>query len=262
MDVCKRSSLKLLSLLGVMLLLLTFATPILSQQALRPNSGQGIEQLLKSGEISQSAGRLEDALRDYSKALTQSTRDPRLASASNVRIGSVYLAQHRLDLALQSFERAISLNSGNAEAHNYLGETFGEMKQYARAIDSFNRAISFDPSLLRARYNMGVTYARMGNTKYSEFVFRSLTKSAPDYALGFDGLAVTLSRSGRANEAISMHEKAIALSPQEPSFYYNLGLSFLILGNTEKALALQEKLRTMDQQVADRLASAIVKRRI
>jgi Flp pilus assembly protein TadD len=101
----------------------------------------------------------------------------------------------------------------------------------------------------------------MGNTKYSEFVFRILIKTAPEYSLAYDGLAVTLSRAGRAKEAIPVHEKAISLAPREPSYYYNLGLSYLILGDTTKALEQQEKLRAIDSRVADQLASVIIKRR-
>ena len=78
----------------------------------------------------------------------------------------------------------------------------------------------------------------------------------------YTGLAVTLSKDGRAKEAIPLHEKAIALAPQEPSFYFNYPISNLMLGNTARALEQQEKLKTIDPVIADRLASMIVKRRM
>ena len=99
----------------------------------------------------------------------------------------------------------------------------------------------------------------MGNFRYSEFVFRNLIRSNPGYSLAYDGLAVTLSKAGRAKEAIAFHEKAIALDPREPSYYYNCALSYLMLGDTTRALEQQEKLKTIDPVVADRLASVIVK---
>ena len=220
-----------------------------------------VQQLLNTGQNYVDQGRLEDALRIYSQVIGLVFKDPKTTATINLRIGSIYLTQRKLGDAIQSFQRAVSLAPDMAEAHNYLGEALGESKDYARAIESFTRAISLDSTLLRARYNQGVTYARMGNTKYSEFVFRNLIKAAPDYSLGYDGLAVTLSRAGRPKEAIPMHEKAISLAPNEPSYYYNLGLSYLILGDTTKALEQQERLRVIDTQVADQLASVIIKRR-
>jgi Flp pilus assembly protein TadD len=99
----------------------------------------------------------------------------------------------------------------------------------------------------------------MKNFRYSEFVFRNLIKNNPTYSLAYDGLAVTLSKAGRVKEAIPLHEKAIALSPQEPSYYFNYAISSLMMGNTAKALEIQEQLKTIDPAIADRLASMIVK---
>jgi protein O-GlcNAc transferase len=220
-----------------------------------------VQQLLNAGQNYVDQGKFEEALRVYSQVIGLVLKDPKTTATTNLRIGSIYLTQRKLGDAIRSFQRAVSLAPEMAEAHNYLGEALGESKDYARAIESFTRAISLDPTLLRARYNQGVTYARMGNTRYSEFVFRNLIKAAPDYSLGYDGLAVTLSRAGRPKEAIPLHEKAISLTPNEPSYYYNLGLSYLILGDTTKALEQQEKLRAIDMQVADQLASVIIKRR-
>ena len=90
--------------------------------------------------------------------------------------------------------------SDDAESYNNLGEALGELKQYPRALEAFNRAISLDQKLLKAKYNQAVSYDRMGNFRYSEFVFRSLIKTNPDYSLSYDGLAVTLSKAGRGKE--------------------------------------------------------------
>jgi Flp pilus assembly protein TadD len=122
--------------------------------------------------------------------------------------------------------------------------------------------VAVDPKLSRARYNIGITYGRLGNLKYSEFVFRLLVRDRPEYDLGYDGLAVTLSRAGRAREALTFHQKAISLNPKEPPYYYNLALSYLILGETEKALEQQKILRELAPEVANQLASVIIKKQM
>ena len=39
------------------------------------------------------------------------------------------------------------------------------------------------------------------------------------------------------------------MNPEDPSFYYNLAISYLILGNTEKALMQQEKLKAIGVKI-------------
>jgi tetratricopeptide (TPR) repeat protein len=217
------------------------------------------QQLLAAGQAAQQQGRFEEALRTYNRVVALSTNQPRVAATAQFRIGNIYMTQGKFGNAEFAFERAVALNPGDAESYNNLGEALGELKQYPRALEAFNRAISLDQKLLKAKYNQAVSYDRMGNFRYSEFVFRSLIKSNPGYSLSYDGLAVTLSKAGRAKEAIAYHEKAIALDPREPSYYFNCAISYLMMGNTPKALEQQEKLKAIDLAIANRLASVIVK---
>src|SRR2546421_1931946 len=114
------------------------------------------------------------------------------------------------------------------------------------ALRSFQQAVALDGGFVKARYNMGVTYDRLGQMKYAEFVYRILIRDYPQFALAYDSLAVSLSKSARAREAIPFHEKAISLNPNDPSFYYNFAVSYLILGDVRKAQAQQQMLRNLD----------------
>jgi tetratricopeptide (TPR) repeat protein len=218
-----------------------------------------IQQLLSAGQAAHEQGRFEEAIRNFNRVIALSANQPRTAATANLMIGNAYMAQGKFGNAEVAFERAVTLNPTSAESYNNLGEALGELKQYPRALEAFNKAISLDQKLLKAKYNQAVSYDRMGNFRYSEFVFRNLIKSSPNYSLSYDGLAVTLSKAGRAKEAIAFHEKAIALDPQEPSYYFNYAISYLMMGNTAKAMEQQEKLKALDPAIADRLASVIVK---
>src|SRR5207247_4690601 len=120
-------------------------------------------------------------------------------------------------------------------------------------IASFQQPGSRDGAYVKARYNMGVTYDRLGQLKYAEFVYRILIRDHPDFALAYDSMAVTLSRSGRAREAIPFHEKAISLNPNDPSFYYNFAVSCLMLGDLINAQEQHKRLRQLDTAMADSL---------
>jgi tetratricopeptide (TPR) repeat protein len=226
------------------------------------NSANDVQQLLISGQSAQNSGRFDEAVAIFNRVIALSANNPQNAAIANLKIGNAYMVQRKFENAAIGYQKAAALNPNYAEAYNNLGEALGELKQYPRAIAAFNQAFVLDPTLLKAKYNQAVTYDRMGNFRYSEFVFRNLIKSNPAYSLGYDGLAVTLSKAGRAKDAIVFHEKAIALSPREPSYYFNCAISYLMLKNTAKALEQQEALKEIDPAIADRLASVIVKRQM
>ena len=218
-----------------------------------------VTQLLAAGQTAQDQRRFDEAIRIYNRVIALSANQPRTAALAHLRIGNTYMAQGKFGNAEVAFARAVALNPSDAESYNNLGEALGELKQYPRALEAFTKAINLDQKLLKAKYNQAVSYDRMGNFRYSEFVFRSLIKNNPRYSLAYDGLAVTLSKAGRAKEALNFHEQAISLDPREPSYYFNYAISYLMLGNTAKALEQQAKLKTLDPAIADRLASVIVK---
>jgi len=218
--------------------------------------------LFEAGQAALDQAHFDEAIRAYNKLLVMAAKDRQTLATVHLKIGNVFVAQRKFDRALAEFQQATTLDPDYAVAFNNLGEAQGELRQYNRALETFNRAVALDPKLSRARYNIGITYGRLGNLKYSEFVFRVLVRDRPDYDLGYDGLAVTLSKSGRAREAIASHQKAISLNPKEPSYYYNLALSYLILGDTQKALEQQKILQELAPEVASQLASVIVKRQM
>jgi tetratricopeptide (TPR) repeat protein len=249
-------------LIGLLVCLLT-AVACTAGYAQQPEKvGKEAQVLFENGQTAFEQARYDDALRAFTRAYVLSSSLPKTAALAQLKIGNVYMAQRKFDAAVASFQRAITSEPNFALAHNNLGEALGELRQYPRALELFNKAVALDAKLPRARYNIGITYGRLNNLKYAEFVFRLLVRDRPDYDLGFDGLAVTLAKSGRASEAIPFHQKAISLNPQEPSYYYNLGLSYLIAGDTAKALEQERKLRVLAPEVANRLASVIVKKQM
>jgi len=165
----------------------------------------------------------------------------------------------KFELAAAAFRDSLALDGSSAAAQNNLGEALGELRQYPRALEAFQRAVSLDAGFVKARYNTGVTYDRLGQLKYAEFVYRILIRDHPDYALAYDGMAVTLSKSGRGREAIPFHQKAISLNPKDPSFFFNFAVSYMLLGEVKKAQEQQQRLRELDPAMAEHLAAVIAK---
>jgi tetratricopeptide (TPR) repeat protein len=218
------------------------------------------QRLTRVAQVAQTQGRYADAIKAYETIGVIARNSPRIAAAALLSAGNIYLITGKFPEAVTSFRSSLSLDPNLAEAQNNLGEALGELKQYQASLKAFQQAIALDSTYVRARYNMGVTYDKMGQLRYAEFVYRILIRDHPNFPLGYDGMAVTLSKSGRAREAIPFHQKAISLNGQDPSFHYNFAISYLMLGDLKNAREQQQQLQAIDPNMAQHLATAIARK--
>ena len=218
------------------------------------------QRLTRVAQVAQQQGRYDDAIKAYQTVAVVAANSPRTAGAAHLAAGNVYMMTGRFQEASSAYRKAVALDPTSAEALNNLGEALGELKQYRPALEAFQKAVALDQKFLKARYNVGVTYDRLRQFKYAEFIYRILIRDFPDFALAYDSLAVSLSKSGRAREAVPFHEKAISLAPKDPSFYFNFSLTYLMLGDTKRAQEQQQKLRALDPAMAEHLAGMIARR--
>lgn len=244
-----------LEILGLALLL---CTSTMTQTPADPN--REAQRLTRVAQVAQQQGRYDDAIKAYQTITVVAAGSPQVAASAHVAAGNIFMIMGRFEEAAAAYRKAVALDASSAEAINNLGEALGEMKQFQPALQAFQKAVALDPKYLKARYNMGVTYDRLGQMKYAEFIYRILIRDFPDFALAYDSLAVSLSKSGRAREAVPFHERAISLAAGDPSFYFNYSLTCLMLGDVKRAQEQQQKLRALDPAMAERLATLIAKR--
>lgn len=218
------------------------------------------QRLTRVAQVAEQQGRYIDAIKAYQTISIIAKSSPRTAASALQNAGTLYLMIGKLTEAVASFRASLDFEP-TALAQNSLGEALGEMKQYQLALKAFQQAVALDSTFVKARYNMGVTYDKLGQLRYAEFVYRILIRDFPDFPLGYDGMAVTLSKSGRAREAIPFHQKAVTLSPKDPSFHFNFAISYLMLGDLKNAEEQQQQLRAIDPNMAQHLATAIARKR-
>ena len=218
------------------------------------------QRLTRVAQVAEQQGRHEDAIKAYETISLIAKNSPKLAAKALLTAGKLYMTIGRFEIAAKSFRASLALDATSADAENSLGEALGELKQYQSALAAFQQAVALDGAFIKARFNMGVTYDKLGQLKYAEFIYRILIRDYPDFALAYDSLAVTLSKSGRAREAIPFHQKAINLNRGNPSFYYNSALTFLMLGDLKNAEEQKQRLQALDPAAAEHLASLISKR--
>jgi len=99
-----------------------------------------------------------------------------------VNVGNVELAEGRLDDAILSYQSAILLEPGLAEAHHNLGVALRKTGRNEEALMAFDAAIRAEPILADAYFNRGVTLRLLGRKDEAVSALERALELRPDYA--------------------------------------------------------------------------------
>jgi tetratricopeptide (TPR) repeat protein len=167
---------------------------------------------------------------------------------------SYYFLRHYAQ-ARESLSRAFELNGTSAatifvEALAWAGEG-----NYQEAEMCLRRAISLQPANARFQCHLGILLLRRNDAANAEKSFIKAIELKPEYALSHYELGKVRAQSKQWKEASEELEKAIALDPGLTSAYYQLGIVYGRLGEKEKAQDMFARLRKLQQQEMDELAT-------
>jgi len=220
-------------------------------------------------------------------ALTNGTKatalNPSLPSAY-VTLGRIHDATGKNDLALAEFQRALQLDSRNADAltgearsyehagrpadaetaykkaialrpdywdgYNSLGLFYDDQGRYEEAYKELQHAIDLTPDNATAYSNLGAAYVDSGDVKKYPQAEAALKKSidlAPSYG-AYANLGDLLLLQNRFAEAASMTEKALELNDKDFIVWANLVAAYDGLNeHTKLAPALDHELKLLEQ---------------
>jgi Tfp pilus assembly protein PilF len=154
-----------------------------------PNHPEALHLL---GVIAHQTGKNEIAVELISKAIRINP-----SSSMYCNLGAALRNQGKLDAAVESYRKALSIKPDYAEAHNNLGNTLQEQGKLDAAVESYRKALSIKP----------------------------------DYAEALSNRGTTLQELRHHAEAIAMYRRALALKPDYPDALYNESLAHLCLGD-------------------------------
>lgn len=87
----------------------------------------------------------------------------------------------------------------------------------------------------KEQINTLLKYYRNGQLSEAENLAKFLTKEFPTDLSGWKVLGVILGNTGRKNEALRVHQKALEIAPQDKGVYNNLGNTLKSLGRFKEA---------------------------
>jgi arylsulfatase A-like enzyme/Flp pilus assembly protein TadD len=133
------------------------------------------------------------------------------------------------------------------------GMALARLGRAREALASFERARTLDPGNAGLLVNIGTVHLMAGNVAEARAAFTSALRADPSQARAHNGVAMIAAREGRTEEAIEHWRRAVALEPRDYQSLFNLGLTLRRAGRTQEARPyLEAYLRTAPASIEQR----------
>jgi tetratricopeptide (TPR) repeat protein len=217
------------------------------------------------GIAQMSLGRYNDAIADYTRAITQGLTDPGVfinRGVARQRLGN-------LKAAVEDFTRAIEIDPDSARAHDNRAGALSELGQYDASLADSDAAVRLSPRFAEAYNNRGVTRRMQGDYQQALADYSQAIELYEGYAAAFANRGYAHKQLGDLAQAVSDYEQAIELDPQAPAAYNDLAWLLATTANDsvrdadragELAARACELTRDRNADYLDTLAAALAAR--
>ncbi|MEO7674127.1 MAG: trypsin-like peptidase domain-containing protein [Pyrinomonadaceae bacterium] len=226
---------------------------------------------------------------DFPRALTFFEKaietDPNYAEAW-YQAGFTYGVQGRHAEALKASKQAAKLRPDWAETFANIGASSFALGQYKEAADAYRQAIKLEDYKPDTQYSLGLSLEKLNRTDEEILAYRRALMMKPDHAGAIEKLGMaylklkryadaltqfeqlktykpdaktynfigeSLIELGKADESVDAFNNAVSYNPDFDKARYNLGRSYIKLGNRDMAQVQYEILKNSRSDWADRL---------
>ncbi len=177
---------------------------------------------------------------------------------ATLRKASIQMQQGNYDAAAVLLDQLPEGNAGEARAKLAAQVQLQKTaKNYAKALELQGRLVALQPQDPDALYEQAMLAERMNNMDLAESQLRKLIELQPDFHHAYNALGYSLADRGlKLDEAKSLIEKALSMSPGDPFITDSLGWVEFKLGNLDRAAELLEQAYTKqpDAEIGAHLA--------
>jgi predicted O-linked N-acetylglucosamine transferase (SPINDLY family) len=184
------------------------------------------------GIAARAAGRKEDALEMFQKALSFFPDSPNVLSDLSFAL----LELNRFDEALPFIEKVKKLQPKGAEGALAFGKYLIHKKRLPEAEAELSRAISLNPKLFEAHLRYGNAVRDQGRLEEAAGAFRKALQINPSYVDGYINFGALLWSLGKSADAVQQYQRAIEINPQSFQARNNLGVALSDLGRHDEAI--------------------------
>lgn len=171
---------------------------------------------------------------------------------THINIGASSYAINDFKAAVDAYKQAIKLDDGNPELQYALGLSLGKLNRTDEEILAYRRAIGIKPDHANAMERLGEAYFRQKRWSDAVQIFDQLKAYKPD-AKTYNYLGEAYLEMDKPDDSLMAFNSAVGYDPDFDKARFNLGRTYLKLGNTDMAQVQYEILRNARSDWADRL---------
>ena len=159
--------------------------------------------LFKSNQIQQALDFIDTLSKDY----------PDKSLLFNIR-GAGYAGLGQLDIAVQNYEKALSIKPDYAKVHYNLGSALQELGKLHDSVKSYENSIALEPENAQAHNNLAIVLRELDQLEEAEASCRKAIVLDPEYAEAHSCLSIILYANGDLNSALESIKKAYSINPK------------------------------------------------
>lgn len=186
--------------------------------------------------VDAAASRADRAIDWASRAIRKDPQPAYLAT-----LGNALASAGRLDEALRVFDKAIQLKPSDAELWRQMGDALIQARRNSEALLCFRRAFELDPGHADAAYKAGHLLHGAGQVAEALAYLNHSVSLRPDNAQALHTRALILNGLGRIEEATADCRRAVQLDPKNADTLGNLGALLRAQGHLEEALSFFDR---------------------
>lgn len=204
---------------------------------------------LLKGDVYLAEKKLDKALEAYQKAYQMQPNDKVLFV-----IADLMNAQGKTPEALKLLNQESAKNSKNGAIHLKLATIYQQQKDNKQAETHYKAILAEQPNNVLALNNLAFLYSQQNDPQAIELAKKAYEK-APESAAVLDTYGYILVKQGQAAEGLAVLEKAASLVPKANDIQYHLAEAYVANDSKQKALDILETIVKAEQDFSEKKAS-------
>lgn len=159
-------------------------------------------------------------------------------------LGTVYARTGRIDPAIATLQKLVSVDPKCPEGLNWLAALYRERGNFQEAVEACERAVHFHPRDAESWFNLGTSLCAALDYRRAVQSFKNATALRPNVSLYWHHLVSTLVHEGRDDEALRELSWALQQLPFEPHLFARRISLLLKTGELSQVIQATEDLRS------------------
>jgi tetratricopeptide (TPR) repeat protein len=206
-----------------------------------------LDPLLGRADIRLNMGDVESAIEDFTAVVDI---DPEHVQATFSR-AMAHRELEQTESAITDLERVIELEPDHMQANYNLGIAYLEAEQYEAAINRFDQVLILEPENIDVYYRRSTANQALGNVGDAIIDLSMYIENMADDDKLYSMRGDLYFEAERFHEATEDYKRAVELNPNQPEYWFNLGLIGIETDELEEALGAFDEVISLEPEMAD-----------